>query len=68
MHYPVPPHLSEAYAEHGWKFCDYPITEKLADTMLSIPIGPHLTENMQADVISKLKEFSFLRKNRDNNQ
>jgi dTDP-4-amino-4,6-dideoxygalactose transaminase len=66
MHYPVPPHLSGAYAEHDWKFCDYLITEKLADTMLSIPMGPHLTENMQADVISKLKEFSFLRKNRVN--
>lgn len=66
IHYPVPPHLSGAYAEHGWKFGDYPITEKLADTMLSIPMGPHLTEDMQTDVISKLKEFSFLRKNRDN--
>jgi dTDP-4-amino-4,6-dideoxygalactose transaminase len=62
IHYPVPPHLSGAYAERGWKSGDYPIAEKLADTMLSLPMGPHLTENMQADVISKLKEFSFLRK------
>jgi dTDP-4-amino-4,6-dideoxygalactose transaminase len=58
IHYPVPPHLSEAYAEHGWKIGDYPIAEKLADTLLSIPMGPHLTENMQVEVISKLKEFS----------
>ena len=66
IHYPVPPHLSGAYAAYGWKLGDYPITEKLADTMLSIPMGPHLTKNMQADVISKLKEFCFLTKNRDN--
>jgi dTDP-4-amino-4,6-dideoxygalactose transaminase len=57
IHYPVPPHLSGAYAEHGWRIGDYPITEKLADTNLSIPMGPHLTEEMQAVVISNLKRF-----------
>ena len=65
MHYPVPPHLSGAYAGYGWKRGDYPITEKLANSILSIPIGPHLIENMQAYVISKLKEFSLLTINRD---
>ena len=57
IHYPVPPHLSEAYAQQGWKFGDYPVTEKIAATMLSLPIGPHLTEIMQQDVISKVKAF-----------
>ena len=57
IHYPVPPHLSKAYAEHGRKFGDYPISEKMADTMLSLPMGPHLTENMQAEVVAKLMDF-----------
>jgi dTDP-4-amino-4,6-dideoxygalactose transaminase len=63
IHYPVLPHLSKAYAEQGWKLGDYPISEKIADTMLSLPIGPHLTENMQAEVVSKLKAF-FKKKSR----
>jgi dTDP-4-amino-4,6-dideoxygalactose transaminase len=58
IHYPVPPHLSEAYAEQGWKLGDYPVTEKMADTILSLPIGPHLTEMMQKEVISKVKAFA----------
>lgn len=41
IHYPVPPHLSEAYApDHAWGA--FPITEKAAKTHLSLPIGPHL--------------------------
>jgi dTDP-4-amino-4,6-dideoxygalactose transaminase len=60
MHYPVPTHQTGAYAEPDGKFSHFEITEKLANTILSIPIGPHLTEDMQADVISKLKEFSIL--------
>ena len=58
IHYPVPPHLSEAYAEQGWKFGDYPVTEKMADTVLSLPIGPHLSEIMQQEVMSKVKAFA----------
>ena len=58
IHYPVPPHLSGAYEELCWKIDDYPIAEKLADTNLSLPMGPHLTEKLQAEVISKLKNFS----------
>ena len=58
IHYPVPPHLSKAYAEQGWKFGDYPVTEEMAATMLSLPIGPHLTEIMQQQVISKMKAFA----------
>ena len=57
IHYPVPPHLSEAYADQGCQYGDYPIAETMAVTILSLPMGPHLTENMQAEVISKLKDF-----------
>jgi dTDP-4-amino-4,6-dideoxygalactose transaminase len=50
IHYPVPPHLSGAYADGPWKPGDFPIAEMLADTVLSLPIGPHLTRP-QADVV-----------------
>lgn len=42
IHYPVPPHLSQAYADSGWKKGDFPITEALCGTVLSLPMGPHL--------------------------
>jgi len=43
IHYPIPPHLSAAYAEMGFRKNDFPITEKMADTFLSLPIGPHMS-------------------------
>jgi dTDP-4-amino-4,6-dideoxygalactose transaminase len=42
IHYPVPPHLSGAYAEGKWARGAFPVAETLADTVLSLPIGPHL--------------------------
>ena len=39
--------------------------QQIPKAMLRIQIGPHLFENTQADEVSKLKEFSLLRKNRD---
>jgi dTDP-4-amino-4,6-dideoxygalactose transaminase len=56
VHYPVPPHLSKAYASGGWKRGDFPLTEELADMVLSIPIGPHLHEDEIASVIQAFKE------------
>ena len=44
IHYPVPPHLSEAYRDEQWQKGDFPITEKLADTVLSLPVGPHMSQ------------------------
>lgn len=43
IHYPVPPHLSGAYAAH-FPSARLPIAEQLASTLLSLPIGPHLKE------------------------
>lgn len=48
IHYPIPPHLSEAYPEMGRKKGSLLRTEHLAKTVLSLPIGPHLpTSNVQ---------------------
>ena len=58
IHYPVPPHLSQAYAEDGWKQDDFPITERLASTVLSLPIGPHLEQAAQQATIAKIRSFA----------
>jgi dTDP-4-amino-4,6-dideoxygalactose transaminase len=57
IHYPVPPHLSGAYREHRWKQGDLPLTEEMAGSVLSLPIGPHLGEDAQREVVAKLKGF-----------
>jgi dTDP-4-amino-4,6-dideoxygalactose transaminase len=50
VHYPIPPHLQAAYRELALPRGSLPIAERLADRVLSLPIGPHLTE-AQADQV-----------------
>ena len=57
IHYPVPPHLSEAYNDLNLNAEDYPHAEAIADTILSLPISPH-TEPEQVDyVCDVIKSF-----------
>ena len=60
IHYPVPPHLSGAYAETKWAPGAYPVAERLANTVLSLPMGPHLREE-QAELVVK-ETINTLRK------
>ena len=57
VHYPTPPHLSPAYAPAGWKRGDFPIAERLADEVLSLPIGPHLSAEQVDFVCEAIREF-----------
>lgn len=57
IHYPIPPHLSEAYAYLGHKKGDFPITERYADSVLSIPMYTGMTEKEQDYVIRAVNEF-----------
>ena len=59
VHYPVPPHMQKAYADLRLKQGAFPICEKLAREVLSIPIGPHLTAESQQAVISAIKKFTI---------
>lgn len=58
IHYPVPPHLSEAYNEYHWSNGDFPITEELARTVLSLPIGPHLDDSAISLIIQAISLFA----------
>ena len=42
IHYPIPPHLQEAYSDLDLPRGSFPLAESLADTVLSLPMGPHL--------------------------
>lgn len=57
IHYPIPPHMSEAYSSEGWKANDFQVTKELARTVISLPIGPHLSTSEQDCVISALREY-----------
>ena len=54
IHYPIPPHLSEAYAYLGHKKGDFPITESYSDTVLSIPMYTGMTRQEQDYVVEAL--------------
>lgn len=58
IHYPIPPHLSEAYAYLGYQRGDLPIAEQLADEVLSIPMYNGMTQDEQAYVIETLNRFT----------
>lgn len=57
IHYPVPPHLADAYADLNLKTEDFPIAEALADTVLSLPISPHHTGEQINRVCDAVKSF-----------
>ncbi len=57
LHYPVPPHLQKAYSGLGYKKGDFPITEEMADTCLSLPIYPGVTEDQLHYVVQGITSY-----------
>lgn len=57
IHYPIPPHLQEAYKQLGYKAGDFPIAEKIADTCLSLPIWPGITKEQVQTVATCIQSF-----------
>lgn len=57
IHYPIPPHLSEAYAYLGYRKGSLPITEEYADTVLSIPLYNGMMQDEQTRVIEAINSF-----------
>lgn len=58
-HYPIAPHKQECYAEADWNTpqLSLPITEKLADDELSLPIGPTISLNEVEQVVNIINSF-----------
>lgn len=58
-HYPIAPHKQECYAKEAWNTpqLSLPITERLADEELSLPIGPSITMEEVAEVVRLVNLF-----------
>lgn len=58
-HYPIPPHKQECYSKETWNVpqLSMPITERLADEELSLPIGPSITMDEVVEVVKLVNSF-----------
>jgi dTDP-4-amino-4,6-dideoxygalactose transaminase len=61
IHYPIPLHLQKAYQHLGYKKGDFPVTERAAAEIVSLPMFPQLTHAQQEEVASRVKVFAGLR-------
>lgn len=57
IHYPVPIHLQDAYAQLHKKSGDFPIAEEIARTCVSLPIWPGMSEAHISQVVNAIKSF-----------
>jgi dTDP-4-amino-4,6-dideoxygalactose transaminase len=57
IHYPVPPHLQEAYAHLGFKQGDFPVAEQIANTCLSLPMWPGMQKEDITYIAATIKKF-----------
>jgi dTDP-4-amino-4,6-dideoxygalactose transaminase len=60
IHYPVPVHLQKAYANLGHRAGDFPVTERLANEFLSLPIYPELRPDQVAEVVAQLRKAALV--------
>ena len=65
IHYPIPLHLQKAYSSHGYKAGDFPVAEKAAAEIVSLPMFPQLSPEKQARVVEEMLTFTLgaVRKN-----
>lgn len=57
IHYPLPPHLQKAYADLNFAHGAFPLSERIAEEVLSLPMGPHLSSDEAGYVTSQLSSF-----------
>ena len=60
IHFPIPPHLQEAYKHLGYQKGDFPIAEEIASTCLSLPIYPGLKNEMVEYICNAIKAFFLI--------
>jgi dTDP-4-amino-4,6-dideoxygalactose transaminase len=56
IHYPIPLHLQKAYQCLGYRKGDFPIVERIASEIISLPMYPHLTHAQQDQVVNSVSE------------
>jgi dTDP-4-amino-4,6-dideoxygalactose transaminase len=61
LHYPIPLHLQKAYANLGYSAGDFPIAERLAGRILSIPMYPQIRREQQEQVVSAIQRYNARR-------
>ena len=59
IHYPIPPHQQAVYQNCGFIDAHYPIAETLANEVLSLPMGPHMTDTQVDQVIAAVRSFQI---------
>jgi dTDP-4-amino-4,6-dideoxygalactose transaminase len=59
IHYPIPLHLQKAYASLNYGPGDFPVAERAAAEILSLPMFPQLTAEQQARVAEEILAFTF---------
>jgi dTDP-4-amino-4,6-dideoxygalactose transaminase len=57
IHYPIPPHLQNAYKELKYKKGDFPIAEEIAETCISLPMSPVITRSEVEQVCDVIKKY-----------
>lgn len=57
LHYPIPLHLQPCFAFLGYQKGDFPISESLSQSCLSLPIFPEITEEQICYVADQIKSF-----------
>jgi len=67
MHYPIPPHRQAAYAGLLPRATAYPIADELANSCLSLPLWPGMTQNQVATVAEGILQFSSLLRPKSDN-
>jgi len=58
IHYPIPLHLQKAYSAMGYKAGDFPVCEKAAAEIISLPMFPQLTADQQVRVVREVLQFA----------
>jgi dTDP-4-amino-4,6-dideoxygalactose transaminase len=58
IHYPIPLHLQKAYASMQYRVGDFPVTERIASEIVSLPMFPQLTPQQQALVVEEVLTFT----------
>lgn len=57
IHYPIPIHLQEVYKEFGFKKGDFPVSEKLSDSILSLPMFPEIEDREIEYICDSIRKF-----------